>query len=81
LSHAPKNQTGQNGSKLEFAPEALRLVKHAAELQSRSISDFVIAAQEVAHRTIDEAQVIHLSVKDQHRFVELLLTRLPIRLP
>ena len=57
-----------------IAPEALRLVKHAAELQGRSISDFVIAAaQEVAHRTIDEAQVIHLSVEDQHRFIELLL--------
>jgi uncharacterized protein (DUF1778 family) len=33
----------------------------------------VAAAQEVAHRTIDEAQVIHLSLEDQQRFVELLL--------
>ena len=45
-----------------------------AELQGRSISDFVVAAaQEIAHRTIDEAQVIRLSVQDQQRFVELLL--------
>ena len=57
-----------------IAPDALRIVRRAAEMQGRSISDFVVAAaQEVAHRTIDEAQVIHLSVEDQERFVELLL--------
>jgi len=57
-----------------IAPEALRIVKRAAELQGRSVSDFVVAAaQEAAHRTIDEAQVIRLSAEDQQRFVELLL--------
>ena len=58
-----------------IAPDALRVVRRAAELQGRSISDFVVAAaQEVAHRTIDAAQVICLSVEDQQRFVELLLS-------
>jgi uncharacterized protein (DUF1778 family) len=57
-----------------IAPEALLVVKRAAQLQGRSVSDFVIAAaQEVAHRTIEETQVIRLSVEDQRRFVELLL--------
>lgn len=57
-----------------IAPDALLIVKRAAELQGRSISDFVVAAaQEIAHRTIDEAQVIRLSVEDQQRFVGLLL--------
>ena len=57
-----------------IAPDALRIVKHAAELQGRSVSDFVVAAaQEVAHRTIDQARVIHLTVEEQQRFVELLL--------
>jgi uncharacterized protein (DUF1778 family) len=57
-----------------IAPGALRVVRRAAELQGRSISDFVVAAaQEVAHRTIDEAQFIHLTLEDQQRFVELLL--------
>jgi uncharacterized protein (DUF1778 family) len=55
-----------------IAPDALRVVKRAAELQGRSISDFVVAAaQEVAHKTIDEAQIIRLSAEDQQRFVEL----------
>lgn len=57
-----------------IAPEALRVVRRAAELQGRSVSDFVVAAaQEVAHRTIDETQLVRLSVEDQQRFVELLL--------
>ena len=57
-----------------IAPEALVVVRRAAELQGRSISDFVVAAaQEVAHRTIDEAHVIRLSVEQQRRFVDLLL--------
>jgi uncharacterized protein (DUF1778 family) len=57
-----------------IAPDALRIVKHAAELQGRSLSDFVIAAaQEVANRTIDETRLIRLSVEDQRRFVDLLL--------
>ncbi|MGA2144965.1 MAG: DUF1778 domain-containing protein [Bryobacteraceae bacterium] len=57
-----------------IAPDALLVVKRAAELQGRSVSDFVVAAaQEIAHRTIDEAQLIRLSIEDQRRFVDLLL--------
>jgi uncharacterized protein (DUF1778 family) len=52
----------------------LSLVKRAAEIQGRSVSDFVIsAAQEAAHKTIEEEGVIRLSAEDQIRFVELLL--------
>ena len=37
-----------------IAPDTLELVKRAAEMQGRSVSDFVVAAaQEVAHRTIE----------------------------
>jgi len=58
----------------QIAPDALLVVKRAAELQGRSVSDFVVAAaQEIAHRTIDEAQLIRLSIEDQRRFVDLLL--------
>ena len=43
-------------------------------MQGRSISDFVVAAaQEAAHRTIEEANIIRLSIEDQQRFVDLLL--------
>ena len=57
-----------------IAPEALAVVKRAAELQGRSVSDFVVAAaQEAAHRTIEETHLIRLSADDQRRFVDLLL--------
>ena len=55
-------------------PEALAVVKRAAKIQGRSLSDFVVAAaQEAAHRTIEETTLIRLAAEDQRRFVELLL--------
>ena len=43
-------------------------------MQGRSVSDFVVAAaQEAAHKTIEEAHIIRLSIEDQQRFVDLLL--------
>jgi uncharacterized protein (DUF1778 family) len=57
-----------------ITPDALAIVKRAAELQGRSISDFVVAAaREAAQRTIEENHLLRLSAEDQRRFVELLL--------
>jgi uncharacterized protein (DUF1778 family) len=57
-----------------IAPNALAVVKRTAEIQGRSLSDFVVAAaQEAANRTIEEAQLIRLSVEEQRRFVDCLL--------
>ena len=57
-----------------IAPEALAIVKRAAELQGRSLSDFVVAAaQEAAYRTIEEAEIIRLSVDGQRAFAEAIL--------
>jgi uncharacterized protein (DUF1778 family) len=54
-----------------IAPDALAVVKRAAELQGRSVSDFVVAAAEqAANRTIEETQIIRLSVADQRAFAE-----------
>lgn len=57
-----------------IAPEALAIVKRAAEIQGRSVSDFVVtAAEEAAHRTIEETQIIRLSIEDQRAFAEAIL--------
>jgi uncharacterized protein (DUF1778 family) len=57
-----------------FAPEVLAIVKRAAELQGRSLSDFVVAAaQEAAYRTIEETEIIRLSVEGQRAFAEAIL--------
>ncbi len=57
-----------------IAPEALAIVRRAAELQGRSLSDFVVAAaQEAAQRAISDATLVRLSITDQERFAAALL--------
>jgi len=57
-----------------IAPEALAVVKRAAEIQGRSVSEFVVAAaQEAAGRIIESSSIIRLSVADQRQLVEALL--------
>jgi len=54
-----------------ISPDALAAVKRAAEIQGRSVSDFVVAAaQEAAQKAIAETQIIRLSLDDQHAFAE-----------
>ncbi len=62
-----------------ITPEVLAVVRRAAELQGRSVSDFLVAAaREAAHRTIEEAQIIRLSVADQALFAKALLRPPPL---
>ena len=57
-----------------IAPDALAVVRRAAEIQGRSVSDFVVAAaQEAATRTITETEIIRLSVEGQREMAALLL--------
>jgi uncharacterized protein (DUF1778 family) len=54
---------------------ALAVVRRAAEIQGRSVSDFVVgAAQEAAQRTIADMEIIRLSREAQERFAALLLS-------
>ena len=70
----PKNANRSARIEARIAPDALAVVKRAAEIQGRSVSDFIVAAaQEEANRTIEEAHLIRLSIEDQRRFVDLLL--------
>ena len=57
-----------------IAPEVLAVVRRAAEVQGRSVSDFIVAAaQEAEHRTIAESGVIKLSLASQQAFAEMLI--------
>lgn len=59
--------------------DGLAAVRRAAQLQGRSVSDFVVvAAQEAAQRTIEEAQIIRLSIEDQRAIVEAVLNPPPL---
>ena len=50
------------------------LLKRAAELKGRSITDFVVsAAQDAAQRAIEDDGIMRLSAEDQRRFAEALI--------
>ena len=73
-----QEQTRTSRIEARIAPDALAIVKRAAEIQGRSVSDFVVAAaQEAAIRTIEDVQIIRLSVADQHSFAEAMLNPPP----
>jgi len=69
-----KDTTRSSRLEARLSADALAVIKRAAELQGRSLSDFVVAAaQEMAQRTIEETSVIRLSLEDQRRFIDLLI--------
>ena len=51
------------------------MLKRAAELQGRTMTDFVVAAvQEAAQQAIEQAEIIRLSLADQECFAQALLS-------
>jgi uncharacterized protein (DUF1778 family) len=57
-----------------ITPDLQSLLKRAAELEGRRVTDFVVTAvHEAAERRIEQAQIIRLSVDDQRAFVEAIL--------
>lgn len=51
----------------------LEMVKRAAEIQGRSVSDFVVSAAEAAAKqTIEDTHVIRLTLEDQKAFAAAL---------
>lgn len=54
-----------------ITPEVQRQLKRAAELEGRSLSDFVVsAALEKAQQTIERTEVILVSVEEHERLME-----------
>lgn len=50
------------------------MLKHAADIQGRTMTDFVVAAvQQAAKQAIEQAEVIRLTMADQENFVNALL--------
>jgi uncharacterized protein (DUF1778 family) len=59
--------------------EVYALLKRAAEIEGRSLTDFVVsAAQEAARKTVEESSIIKLSAEDQQRFAESLIDPAPL---
>lgn len=50
------------------------MLKRAAELQNRTVTDFVVSAvQDAARKAIDQSDVVRLSLADQERFAAALM--------
>lgn len=70
----PQSSTRTTRLEARISPDALETVRRAAELQGRSLSDFVVsAAQEAAQRVIEDAHVIRLALEDQRALAESIL--------
>jgi uncharacterized protein (DUF1778 family) len=70
----PQHTTRTARLEARITREALAVVRRAAEIQGRSVSDFVVAAaQEAAEKTVTEIEVIRLSREAQEKFAALLL--------
>jgi len=54
-------------------------IKHVAEMQNRTVTDFVITAvQEAIQRAVEQANVIRLTREEQIRFAEALINPPPM---
>ena len=76
----PQPKTGRT-ARLEarITREALDVVRRAAEIQGRSVSDFVVAAaQEAAEKTVTEIEILRLSREAQEKFAALLMKPPPL---
>ena len=57
-----------------ISPDLHALLKRAAQLQGRTMTDFVVAAvQQAAVTAISQADIIRLSLADQEAFAQALL--------
>lgn len=55
------------------------LLKRAAEIQGRTVTDFVVSAvQSAAQQAIEKAEVVRLSLADQECFARALLSPPPV---
>jgi len=67
-----KSQTARLEARLPVHVHAM--LKRAAEIQGRTLTDFVVAASsEAARQTIEATEIIRLSVDDQRLFAESIL--------
>ena len=81
IAHMPQTRTKAHRLEARIARDSLAAIRRAAEIQGRSVSDFVVhAAHEAANRTIAEAHIVRLSAADQIALVKALL-KPPIATP
>jgi uncharacterized protein (DUF1778 family) len=70
-----RNSTRLTRLEVRLSSETLAVVKRAAEIEGRSVSDFVVAAaRQAAQRAIAETEVIRLALAGQKALAAALVT-------
>jgi uncharacterized protein (DUF1778 family) len=69
----PRSAAKTTRFETRISPDTLAMVRRAAEIQGRSVSDFVAAAaREKAEEAIATTHIIRLSPRDQEMIADLL---------
>lgn len=69
-----KNTTPTARLEARLPVEAYAMLKRAAEIQGRTITDFVVSAScQAAKEAIETAEIIRLSIEDQRLFAEAII--------
>lgn len=69
------------GERLEtrVTADQKKLIEHAAALQGRTVTDFVLTSvQEAARRAIEDHQILDLSMRDSQAFLQALMKPQPV---
>jgi len=78
-SKSARGRTRAQRLETRVTAEQKTLIEHAAALQGRTVTDFVLTSvQDAARRAIEEHQQIELSVRDSQAFVDALLNPKPV---
>ena len=77
----PMSDSSSTTARLEarLPAEIHAMLKRAAEIEGRTLTDFVVAAaSKAARQTIEDADLIKLSAEDQQTFAEALISPPPL---
>jgi uncharacterized protein (DUF1778 family) len=78
-SKSARGRTRAQRLEARVTAEQKTLIEHAAALQGRTVTDFVLTSvQDAARRAIEEHQQLELSVRDSQAFVHALLNPRPV---
>ena len=78
-AHPPRGRVRGERLETRVTADQKSLIEHAAALQGRSVTDFVLTSlQEAARRAIEEHERLELSVRDSQAFVDALVNPKPV---
>ena len=78
-STSARGRTRAQRLETRVTAEQKTLIEHAAAIQGRTVTDFVLTSvQDAARRAIEEHQQLELSMRDSHAFVDALLNPKPV---